>query len=210
MKRLAKTSSSINHQPCNGSVEQDIIMILRQACSDDIGTISAIDSSASYRFKVIPALADLAGDDEQTSEKVRNWLANGRVYIIEDIAKPRGFVAAHQQDSILHIDEISVSLESQGKGLGATLLNAVIDWAGDIARHSGTTSARVSLTTYPDVPWNGPWYRKHGFKEVEAENVGAWLVAQEHEERWLVREGYRRCCMLKEALLELKTEGLAH
>jgi hypothetical protein len=25
---------------------------------------------------------------------------------------------------------------------------------------------RVTLTTYADVPWNGPWYARHGFAEL--------------------------------------------
>lgn len=173
------------------------MMNVRQASVDDIGTISAIDSSASERFRSIPALADLAGDNEST-EKINKWLENGRVYIVEDNPKSIGFIAAHAEDSVIHVDEIAVSLENQGKGAGTMLLDAVADWACEMLCQSGASTARVSLTTYPDVSWNGPWYRKYGFEEVDAESVGAWLVAQESEERWLIREGYRRGCMLLE------------
>jgi hypothetical protein len=33
----------------------------------------------------------------------------------------------------------------------------------EAARDAG--AARVTLTTYADVPWNGPWYARHGFAE---------------------------------------------
>ena len=75
------------------------------------------------------------------------------------------------------------------------LLEAAFQWAESIAREKGRETARVSLTTYLDVPWNGPWYRKHGFVEVNAEQIGSWHV---EEMKYLVRPGWRRCCMLWE------------
>ena len=63
-------------------------------------------------------------------------------------------------------------------------------------------AARVTLTTFADVSWNGPWYRKHGFSEVAAEALGPEHVHKmlyDEEERGLVRPGYRRCCMIWES-----------
>lgn len=179
-------------------------MIIRQALEENIASIIAIDSSATVKFGTIPALADLASDQE-SPEKIQQWLRVGRVYLLEADAEPLGFVAAHQIDSVIHIDEIAVMSDSQGKGIGKMLLNAVVGWAKEISCQADVWAARVTLTTYADVPWNGPWYRKFGFKEIEAQSIGSWLVAVENEEHDLVRPSYRRCCMLLEIPLKRVT-----
>ncbi|EME83330.1 uncharacterized protein MYCFIDRAFT_174786 [Pseudocercospora fijiensis CIRAD86] len=91
-------------------------------------------------------------------EVVAEWLRKGRVWLAEDVS-------------------ISVSLAHNNKGVGGLLLNVVFDWARDQARSRGG-SARVSLFTYPDVPWNGKWYEKRGFKEVLPIDLGPEHIAK--------------------------------
>lgn len=129
-----------------------------------------------------------------------------------------GFVAAGPRDAALYIAEISVRREAHGQGVGTALLEAVFAWARertdaqrsivpvDYDNRTGACGAdlpvehrttAVSLTTYADVPWNGPWYGRRGFREVAAEEIGPAHVeiAQSAEERKLERPGFRRCCM---------------
>ena len=167
---------------------------IRPASKSDIDHIWAIDSSATMKFASIPALADLASPEE-SPEKFERWLEHGRVYLVEDLTGPAGFIAAFEIDDVLHVNEIGVHEDRQRRGLGVLLLEAVFKWAQDIAQEKNREFARVCLTTYPDVPWNGPWYLKNGFKEVDAEAIGPWHVV---EVKHLVRPGYRRCCMLWE------------
>ncbi|MCJ1307568.1 hypothetical protein MMC25_001215 [Agyrium rufum] len=178
----------------------------RTASKLDINHIWVIDSSATKKFGSIPALADLAAGEE-TTEKFERWLEHGRVYLVEDKNRPVGFVAVHEVDDVLYIDEIGVHENHQGRGLGAMLLEAVFQRAQEIAWEKNREVARVSLTTYPDVPWNGPWYKKHGFEEFDAERIGPWHV---DEVQYLARPGYRRCCMLWEKRVvadELENSG---
>lgn len=175
-------------------------IFVRWASDEDIPDIISISSSATKKFGSIPELADLAGSDE-TPEKVHEWLTKGRIYVADVDGVAAGFIAAHPMDDTLYIAEISTSAAYQGRGVGGALINAVFGWATERATQEGSRTARVSLTTYADVPWNGPWYRKHGFKEVEAEAIGPLHVAKmtrDQEERDLVRPGYRRCCMFWE------------
>ena len=176
-----------------------MVYTLRKATKEDKSTLNTVELSAASIFERIPELADLKGT-HASSEEIENWLTNGRIYIAEDISKPVGFVAAIPMDTALYIAEISTIVEYQGKGVGSALIGAVIDWARE--EFTGAkTKPRVTLTTYREVPWNGPWYRRRGFKEVDAGAIGPKHHAKmvyDQEERNFVRPGYTRCCMLWE------------
>ncbi|OAF98572.1 acyl-CoA N-acyltransferase [Paraphaeosphaeria sporulosa] len=172
---------------------------LREATEDDKKTLTIIELDAVALFKTIPELADL-GESHASPDQLSTWLSNGRIYIAEDNGKAVGFVAAVTMDTTLYIAEISTIREYQGKGVGLTLIAAVLDWARELSAATGR-KPRVSLTTYREITWNAPYYRKRGFREVEAETLGPKHVEKmnhDQGERNLVRPGYTRCCMLWE------------
>jgi GNAT superfamily N-acetyltransferase len=57
--------------------------------------------------------------------------------------------------------DVSVLPAHSRRGLGARLLARVCAWAKEQG-HSA-----VTLSTFRDVPWNGPFYRKHGFRDLQ-------------------------------------------
>ena len=68
-----------------------------------------------------------------------------------------------------HLEQLSVHPEHGRRGIGRGLLRAGIDWA----RAHGYDE--LTLTTYRDVPWNGPFYASEGFVEIGP--ADDWLVA---------------------------------
>ena len=172
---------------------------LREATEDDKDLLATIELDAVALFKTVPELAYL-GESHASPEQLSIWLSAGRIYIAEDNGKAVGFVAAVTMDDTLYIAEISTIQEYQGKGVGLTLISTVFDWARELAAATGS-KPRVSLTTYREITWNAPYYRKRGFREVEARTLGPKHVekmTKDHGERDLVRPGYSRCCMLWE------------
>ncbi|EFV14951.1 GNAT family N-acetyltransferase [Segniliparus rugosus] len=87
-----------------------------------------------------------------------------------------GFVAAEEADGNLHIAQLSVRPELGRRGLGTLLLGA----AAQVAAAEGFPA--LTLTTFRDVPWNGPWYRARGFAEFPRERWGRRLRALWAEE----------------------------
>ncbi|ONI79327.1 hypothetical protein ALI144C_26255 [Actinosynnema sp. ALI-1.44] len=67
---------------------------------------------------------------------------------------PVAFAYTGQLDAHLHLHQIAVDPAHARRGIGTELMRAVLTRAGDRA---------VTLTTFADVPWNGPWYRELGF-----------------------------------------------
>lgn len=179
---------------------------IRLATSEDVPVIVQIATSAVAKFGTIPELAHLAKGESFMTAKIQQSLEKGRIFLAEQHGDtPVGFLGAYQVDSALYIAEVSVSNDHNGKGIGGMLIEAVLQWARDRARANNEDEARVSLTTYAEVPWNGPWYGKRGFKVVDAAIVGPKHVEKmryDREVRDLNRPGYTRCCMLWREKLE--------
>ena len=174
---------------------------LRAASLADVQRICEIDTDASSKFASIVELADLADGSHGPLEpqRVRDWLEDGDVYVLETSSTTVGFTACQTRDDIVYIAELSVCAAHQGRGHGGRLLGAVFEQAAKIALDSGSAIARVSLTTFADVEWNGPFYRKRGFQEVSPDSLGPWHVQKAlNDDKDLARPGYRRCTMLRE------------
>ncbi|MBO2465680.1 GNAT family N-acetyltransferase [Actinomadura violacea] len=84
---------------------------------------------------------------------------------------PVAFAAVEEVDGATHLEQISVHADLVGQGIGARLLRAVKEGA------AGRGSPGVSLLTFRDVPWNGPWYARHGFAELPRERWGPGIRA---------------------------------
>jgi GNAT superfamily N-acetyltransferase len=59
-----------------------------------------------------------------------------------------------------HLEQLSVHPDYAGRGIGRALLRAGCDWA------AAQGYPELTLATYRDVPWNGPFYASEGFVEV--------------------------------------------
>jgi len=100
-----------------------------------------------------------------------------------------GFLIADVVDGELHIEELAVRHDWQGRGCGRALVNAAIT----AARAQGLRG--VTLTTFRDVPWNAPFYGRMGFRLLAGHEIGRRLeeVLREDVERGLSHE--QRCAM---------------
>jgi GNAT superfamily N-acetyltransferase len=99
----------------------------------------------------------------------------GRVLV--EGAPPAGFALVGWVDGALHLEQLAVRPDSMRQGIGGRLVTAVIDHA----RAAG--APQVTLTTYRDVPWNAPWYARHGFSTLPEEEWGPELRAVVEHER---------------------------
>jgi GNAT superfamily N-acetyltransferase len=68
-----------------------------------------------------------------------------------------------------HLEQLSVHPDHGGRGIGRALLRAGCAWA------AGKGYPELTLATYRDVPWNGPFYASEGF--VERGSVDQFLRA---------------------------------
>lgn len=72
------------------------------------------------------------------------------------------------------------------RGLGARLLEEVCAWA------ESRGYLAVTLSTFRDVPWNGRFYRKRGFRDLHPEEWSPGMMAiREHEAKHGLRVDVR-------------------
>jgi len=74
---------------------------------------------------------------------------------------PAGYLLVAEVDGAAHLEQVSVDPAYTGQQLGRLLVEQAVAWARD---HDYPA---ITLTTFTDVAWNGPWYTRLGFSAVE-------------------------------------------
>lgn len=92
---------------------------------------------------------------------------------------PAGFALVGRLDGNLHLDQLAVHPDHMRQGIGGRLVTAVREHA------LACGAPAVTLTTYRDVPWNAPWYVRHGFTVLPERQWGPRLRALVEHEREL-------------------------
>jgi GNAT superfamily N-acetyltransferase len=150
---------------------------VRRADSADLAELPAVEAAADELFVPL-GITDLPapGTPEQ-------WAHAWRVLVT---GRPvRGFAALELLDGAVHLEQLSVHPAHGRQGIGGALLAAVVEQA----RQHGAD--RVTLTTYADVPWNGPFYARHGWRPVDRPTPGLQRLRDRERELGLDRHGPR-------------------
>jgi 4-diphosphocytidyl-2-C-methyl-D-erythritol kinase len=96
----------------------------------------------------------------------------GRLWVAlhEDI--PIGFAAVGMiADDEPHLRELDVVPAHGRRGIGTALLKAALVWLDE------SDCLQITLTTFRDVPWNQPFYARHGFEVLSPEAMPPALAA---------------------------------
>ncbi len=156
---------------------------VRLARPDELDALPAIEIAADTRFQVTPYADLVAGyptteiaDFADAQDRWGLWVA------IAGDDRPVGF--AHCKPvgrGTVYVAQLSVHPDHAGNRLAARLLDRVV------AFHGPRGVRRLTLTTFRDIPWNGPYYERLGFREVPDLGVEVFLGRQIAEQ---VRSGF--------------------
>ena len=100
-----------------------------------------------------------------------------------------GFAVAFPVDGGLHLHELSVAPSHGRQGLGRRLSEAVC------AAGLRDGYDRLTLSTFREVPWNGPFYRRLGFVELPEDALGPRLREIRRQEAAAGLPLAERACM---------------
>jgi len=162
--------------------EQTASYQVRLARPDEVRRLRAIEDAAGGIFSGL-GLIDEALDVSFPLNDLARLVAMGQVWVacLEDDL-PVGMVIASVREEAVYVEEMDVLPEHGRRGLGARLLERACAWA----REQGYSA--VTLSTFRDVPWNGPFYRRHGFRDLQPEEWTPGMRAIREQE---VRHGLR-------------------
>lgn len=137
---------------------------IERAISTQVDAICAIEHTAVQMFRDHAAWPFYAAVSIPP-EVLQDAIQRGLVWVARMAERddPVGFVWLDTEHggNVIGIAELDV-LPAYGKrGIGAALLEHACEWA----RSAGYR--RVDLGTLADVPWNAPFYEKHGFVVVD-------------------------------------------
>jgi ribosomal protein S18 acetylase RimI-like enzyme len=157
------------------------MLTIRYGDLNDLAQVGKIEIAAATLFPEnrIPQ------PHESLPEKVLiEAIKNQLLFCVEKVCVEKedelvGFASCHIYRKNLHLDEISVHSDHGKQGIGTKLLEKVLE------EKQKRQLKACTLTTFEDIPWNAPFYQKHGFEILEEKNVPRHVAAMLREERSL-------------------------
>jgi GNAT superfamily N-acetyltransferase len=134
---------------------------IRAAKVSELARLQAIERAAGRWFADI-GMALVAQDEPPSVETLGEFQEDDRAWVWVDAGdEPIAYLIAEVVDGNAHLEQVSVQPDHAGRGIGRALIDHLLDWARE---HS---LPAVTLTTYVEVPWNGPYYLRYGFRYLD-------------------------------------------
>jgi GNAT superfamily N-acetyltransferase len=143
------------------------VLTIRAGTPDDVPLLRAIERDAVQLFATVGMVEITLA--EATSVPVYERAAAAGLLFVAALPEPAGFVLMQPLDGGLYVFELDVARRHQRRGIGRALMGAALERARGLGH--------LTLTTFRDVPWNAPWYRRLGFSDVAPSEVGPGLAA---------------------------------
>ena len=140
--------------------------LIRRATTTDVDDIQALERRAGAPFR------DIADDDPPGDDDLSAAIGDGKIHVVDapttspDRPRLAAWLWLGQADGDLLIEQVSADPAFRGQRIGTRL----VEYAVALARETGVPG--VCLTTFSEVPWNGPLYRRLGFVEVPPTELG--------------------------------------
>ena len=141
-------------------------MAIHVADPEDFEVLRQVEEAADMLFAKVGIGPFTVSQDE-------NHLRRAAVVLVSG-APPVGFACVEIVDGLAHIWQLSVHPAASRHGRGRALVEAVCEWA------TSNGYPAVTVTTFRDVPWNGPFYARLGFTFVEELSPGLQAI-RDHE-----------------------------
>ena len=113
---------------------------------------------------------DVAEDGAHETELLQSYIEDGRAWVAEEAGVAYGYALADVLDDQAHLEQVTVRPEYGRRGIGSRIIDEVEAWA----RAHGFGS--MTLLTFTDVAWNGPYYRRLGFVDLPDPEMGPDLT----------------------------------
>jgi GNAT superfamily N-acetyltransferase len=166
-------------------------VLIRLAEPADIPLLPRLEeaSGAIFRDVGMPEVADYGG---QSVAELEAYRRAGHAWVVEVDGALAGFLVADVVDGNLHVEQVSVHPDFARRGIGRLLLEHAAEHAVSLGLPA------LTLTTFVDVPWNGPYYARCGFRALGPAEETPGLRAIRAHEAALALDRWPRTCMRRD------------
>lgn len=166
--------------------------MIRLARDEDLPVLQDIEWAAGASFRDVGMQA-VADDPPPQLETLRAFRRDGRAWVFVDgDDRPVAYLLVDVVDNRAHVEQVSVHPSHARKGIGRQLIDHADVWA---AAHG---LSELSLTTYIDVAWNGPYYQRLGFRFLREDELGEGLRIIREREAARGLDKWPRAAMIRE------------
>lgn len=167
---------------------------IRDARPGELARLREIEDEAGQRFVGLP-IYDETLDSSFPVDALARLLGMQQVWVVcQDDDRPVGMVIASALEGMAYVEELDVLPAHGRRGLGGRLLAHVFAWG------AAQACGAVTLSTFRDVPWNGPFYRRHGFRDLTPEEWTPSMAAIRQRETEMGLKPDARVFMRRELL----------
>jgi GNAT superfamily N-acetyltransferase len=165
------------------------IRAVRQA---ELPVLQDIERAAGECFRDV-GMPEIAEDEPLSLAVLAGYQQAGRAWVATDTTDVAvAYLIADLVDGNLHVEQVSVHPRYARRGLGRRLLD-------HLAEHATATGVpALTLTTFADVPWNGPYYTRCGFVTLNDRNLTPGLRAIRQREAAHGLDRWPRVCMRRD------------
>lgn len=137
---------------------------------DELAKLQRIESTAAALFPETLLPAEMRGGVTPLGD-LRAGLRSGWLRVARASSnEPVGFALAERRGGRLHLHEMDVLPAYGRRGIGAALLASIVEAARAAALDE------VTLTTFALLPWNAPFYARHGFETIAEDALDTELA----------------------------------
>jgi GNAT superfamily N-acetyltransferase len=147
---------------------------IRLAQEADLPALREIEQAAGQAFRPI-GMASVADDELPTLESLRSYQRDGRAWVYAD-PDVVAYLIGELVDGAAHVEQVSVHPSVARRGIGRALIEELAGWG----REHGARS--MTLTTFVEVAWNGPYYERCGFHYLGPGELSPGLAAIREDE----------------------------
>lgn len=166
-------------------------VLIRTAKETDYLLLPDVEVDAAQAFRDF-GLDEPADYEPASATSYLNLPKNSAVFVADHQDRMViGFVTLMPVDGQAYLKEVSVRRAFAGQGVGRQLIASAISWARQ------NLYQQMTLTTFADLPFNAPFYRKIGFSTFDPDQNWPELRAIRDHERKGGLELRPRVAMIK-------------
>jgi GNAT superfamily N-acetyltransferase len=162
---------------------------LNRALPDDIPSIIRAHLASNELFRTTGLLPEAELATHVPEDIIAEAIRAGFAFVVREVpGEAVGFALSRPVEDTLYLDQVSVDPQHGQRGIGRALVERTLDEARTLGFRS------VALSTFRELPWNGPFYRSMGFREIPRRRMTDWMKELEAAQA-MTMDVSKRCFM---------------